>query len=120
MTNRQILLKQRPTGASQVGDFEVVDAPMPSPGDGEILCRTIYLSLDPYMRGRMNEGRSYATPAQVGRPMVGGTVSEVVESRHPGFARGDLVAGYDSLGTPDKGARYRAELADSAKGTPPK
>lgn len=95
MTNRQVLLKRRPTEAPQVGDFEVVDAPMPSPGEGEILCRTIYLSLDPYMRGRMNEGRSYATPAQVGKPMVGGTVGEVVESRHPGFARGDFVAGYD-------------------------
>ncbi|MBI3029973.1 MAG: NADP-dependent oxidoreductase [Candidatus Rokubacteria bacterium] len=93
--NRQVLLRNRPSGAPQVGDFEVVDAPMPVPGEGEVLCRTIYLSLDPYMRGRMNEGRSYATPAQVGKPMVGGTVSEVVESRHPGFAKGDVVLGYD-------------------------
>ncbi len=93
--NRQVLLKRRPIGAPTVGDFEVVEAPLPKPGDGEILCRTIYLSLDPYMRGRMNEGRSYATPAQVGKPMVGGTVSEVFESRLPGFARGDFVLGYD-------------------------
>jgi len=93
--NRKVLLKRRPTGAPTIGDFEVVDAPMPAPTEGEILCRTIYLSLDPYMRGRMNEGRSYATPAQVGKPMVGGTVGEVVESRHPGFARGDFVLGYD-------------------------
>jgi len=95
MTNRQVLLRNRPIGAPTVGDFEVVAAPLPAPGEGEILCRTIYLSLDPYMRGRMNEGRSYATPAQVGKPMVGGTVSEVVESGHPGFARGDFVLGYD-------------------------
>ncbi len=95
VVNRQVLLKRRPIGAPTVDDFEVVAAPLPAPTEGEILCRTIYLSLDPYMRGRMNEGRSYATPAQVGKPMVGGTVSEVVESRLPGFARGDFVLGYD-------------------------
>lgn len=93
--NRQILLRRRPSGEPKLTDFEVAERAIPAPGDGEILCRTIYLSLDPYMRGRMNEGRSYASPAELGQVMVGGTVSEVVESRNPGFARGDLVAGYD-------------------------
>ncbi len=68
---------------------------MPTPGSGEFLARTIYLSLDPYMRGRMNEARSYAPSVEIGQPMVGGTVSEVVESNNPAFAKGDLVAGYD-------------------------
>ncbi len=93
--NRQVVLKARPRGAPKPGDFEVVETPMPSPGDGQVLCRTIYLSLDPYMRGRMNEARSYAPSVDLGQPMVGGTVSEVIESRHPRFAPGDIVAGYD-------------------------
>jgi hypothetical protein len=93
--NRQIVLKRRPVGAPTPSDFALVDAPLPKPGDGEILCRTIYLSLDPYMRGRMNEGRSYARPVELGQVMVGGTVGQVVESKHPAFAPGDLVLGYD-------------------------
>jgi NADPH-dependent curcumin reductase CurA len=94
-TNRKIVLKQRPVGAPRPSDFELVEAPLPRPGDGEILCRTIYLSLDPYMRGRISGVRSYAKGVDPGELMVGGTVGEVVESRHPGFAAGDLVAGYD-------------------------
>lgn len=93
--NRQVILKARPRGVPKLGDFELVETAMPSPGDGEILCRTIYLSLDPYMRGRMNEAKSYAPSVELGQPMVGGTVSEVIASRHPGFAPGDIVAGYD-------------------------
>jgi NADPH-dependent curcumin reductase CurA len=93
--NRQVVLKRRPSGEPQPGDFELVETPIPSPGEGEILCRTIYLSLDPYMRGRMNEGRSYAASVGLGQVMVGGTVSEVIESRNPAFARGDLIVGYD-------------------------
>jgi NADPH-dependent curcumin reductase CurA len=93
--NRRVLLKSRPVGEPKPGDFEIVDAPIPAPADGQILCRTIYLSLDPYMRGRMSEGKSYAANVELGQVMVGGTVSEVVESKHPGFAKGDLVAGYD-------------------------
>jgi hypothetical protein len=94
-TNRQIVLKSRPSGAPTPQNFELVAAPMPKPGPGEFLARTIYLSLDPYMRGRMNEARSYAPSVEIGQPMVGGTVSEVVESNHPAFAKGDLVGGYD-------------------------
>jgi NADPH-dependent curcumin reductase CurA len=76
-------------------DFDMVSGPSPVPGAGDVLRRTIYLSLDPYMRGRMSEARSYATPVSVGGVMVGHTVSEVVESRHPTFKPGDIVAGYD-------------------------
>ena len=93
--NRQIRLKSRPIGEPKPGDFELAEAPIPSPGDGQVLSRTIYLSLDPYMRGRMNEGRSYAASVELGQVMVGATVSEVVESRFGGLARGDLVLGYD-------------------------
>src|ERR1700675_2715233 len=95
LMNRQVVLKSRPVGAPTTADFDIVETPLPAPGDGEILCRTIYLSLDPYMRGRMNEGRSYAANVALGQVMVGGTVGEVVESKHPAFAKGDLVAGYD-------------------------
>jgi NADPH-dependent curcumin reductase len=93
-SNRRVLLKQRPVGEPKPSDFEIAEAPIPRPADGEILCRTIWLSLDPYMRGRMNDVKSYATPVEIGGVMVGGTVSEVVESRHPGFAPGDFVLGY--------------------------
>jgi NADPH-dependent curcumin reductase len=93
--NRQILLRSRPTGTPEPGNFELVEKPIPEPQDGEILCRTIFLSLDPYMRARMGAARSYAASVEIGQVMVGGTVSEVVSSRHPGFAAGDLVVGYD-------------------------
>ena len=94
MTNRRVLLKSRPVGEPTATDFQIVDGPMPAAGEGEILCRTIYLSLDPYMRGRMNDVKSYTAPVELGAPMVGGTVSEVVESRSAGFQRGDVVLGY--------------------------
>jgi len=92
--NRQVLLRRRPVGAPRPDDFEIAESPLPAPRQGEILCRTLYLSIDPYMRGRMNEGKSYAASVELGQVMVGGTVSQVVESRHPGFAGGDLVVGY--------------------------
>jgi NADPH-dependent curcumin reductase CurA len=95
MANRQVLLRRRPAGLPVAEDFEIVEAPMPAVGDGDVLRRTIYLSLDPYMRGRMNDGPSYATPVALGRVMVGRTVSEVVESKHPGFRKGDFVAAND-------------------------
>jgi NADPH-dependent curcumin reductase CurA len=81
--NRQILLKSRPEGAPNLDNFELVRSPVPEPGDGEVLMRTRYLSLDPYMRGRMSAAKSYAKPVEVGEPMVGGTVSEIVKSRCP-------------------------------------
>jgi len=94
-TNRQIRLKHRPVGMPTSADFETVASPRPTPADGEVLRRTIYLSLDPYMRGRMSDAKSYAKPVNPGEVMVGHTVSQVVESRHPDFRDGDIVAGYD-------------------------
>ena len=93
-TNRRVVLKQRPVGEPKPTDFDIVEAPVPAPAEGEILCRTIWLSLDPYMRGRMNDVKSYAASVELGGVMVGGTVGEVVESRAPNFARGDIVLGY--------------------------
>jgi NADPH-dependent curcumin reductase CurA len=92
--NRQVLLANRPKGEPQESDFTLVEAPIPEPGPGQFLGRTIYLSLDPYMRGRMSAAASYAQPAEVGQVMVGGTVSQVVRSQHPGFADGDFALGY--------------------------
>jgi NADPH-dependent curcumin reductase len=93
--NRQVLLRRRPVGAPTNDDFSIVDSPVLDVRDGEVLRRTIYLSLDPYMRGRMNEARSYAKPVALGEVMVGGTVSEVIQSGDPAFAPGDLVLGMD-------------------------
>ena len=92
--NRQILLKSRPEGAPGLDNFELVERPIPEPGEGEVLMRTHYLSLDPYMRGRMSAAKSYAKPAAVGEPMVGGTVGEIVASRNPKFSVGDMVLGF--------------------------
>ena len=93
-TNRQILLKSRPTGVPSAANFELGESPVPEPAEGEVLLRNLYLSLDPYMRGRMSDGPSYAAPAEVGKPMVGGTVSEIAASRNPNFAKGDIVSSY--------------------------
>jgi NADPH-dependent curcumin reductase CurA len=76
-------------------DFDLVESPLPSPKDGEVLCRTIYLSLDPYMRGRISGAKSYAASVEPGQVIVGGTVGEVLESRHSGLTKGDVVLGYD-------------------------
>jgi NADPH-dependent curcumin reductase len=94
-TNRQIRLKKRPVGMPTPDDFEKVSQPIPELRDGDVLRRTIYLSLDPYMRGRMSDAPSYAKPVDLGELMVGHTVSRVIESRQPDFRPGDLVAGYD-------------------------
>ena len=92
--NRQILLKSRPEGAPSLDNFELTESPVREPGEGEVLTRTLYLSLDPYMRGRMSAAKSYAKPAEVGQPMVGGTVGEIVASRNPKYAVGDIILGY--------------------------
>ncbi len=90
-TNRQVLLASRPTGPVTRENFRVVESPMPSPGEGEVLVRNEWLSLDPYMRGRMSDAKSYAASVEIGGLMVGQTVGEVMESRHPGFHKGDKV-----------------------------
>src|SRR5262249_32740493 len=92
--NRQIVLKCRPDGAPSLDNFELVQSAVPEPGEGEVLMRTRYLSLDPYMRGRMSAAKSYAKPVEIGEPMVGGTVGEVSVSRNAKFAAGDIVMGY--------------------------
>lgn len=93
--NRQILLKSRPVGEPKESDFTLVETPIPEPGEGEVLNRTIYLSLDPYMRGRMSDRASYAAPVELGSVMVGGGISQVMQSNHPQFSAGDFVLGYD-------------------------
>ncbi len=92
--NRRIVLAARPPGEPREEDFRMESVDLPVAGEGHVLLRTIYLSLDPYMRGRMNAGPSYAPPVEVGQVMEGGTVSAVVESRSPDFVPGDMVLGY--------------------------
>jgi NADPH-dependent curcumin reductase len=92
-SNRQVLLKRRPTGAPRADNFEIADAPIPDLADGEVLVRGIYLSLDPYMHGRMSAARSYARPVDVGAVMEGRVVGRAVRSRDSGFREGDYVLG---------------------------
>lgn len=94
--NKQVLLASRPTGWVQESNFSIVESDIPKPGPGELLVRNLWLSLDPYMRGRMNAVKSYARYVEIGEVMVGGTVGQVVESNHPKFRTGDHVVG--SLG----------------------
>lgn len=91
-TNKQVLLAARPDGWVKKSDFSIVETPIPAPGDGQVLLKNLYLSLDPYMRGAMNEKRAYGRPLQIGDVMLGETISEVVESRNPRFNPGDTVA----------------------------
>jgi NADPH-dependent curcumin reductase len=90
---RAILLKRRPNGAPRRADFELREEPIPSPGPGEVLTRTIWLSIDPYMRGRLSDRKSYAPSVQIGEVMTGETVGEVIASEAPNFAPGDIVVG---------------------------
>ncbi len=79
--NRQITLAARPVGYPKESDFKLVETPIPTPEDGQVLVKTIYLSVDPYMRGRMNQARSYAANVEFNEVMVGGVVAQVVESK---------------------------------------
>ncbi|MEE7477551.1 NADP-dependent oxidoreductase [Methylobacterium hispanicum] len=92
--NRRIVLASRPHGEPTPAHFRMEEARVPTPREGEILLRTRWLSLDPYMRGRMSAAKSYAQPVAIGEPMVGGTVSEVVQSNNPDYAVGELVSAY--------------------------
>jgi NADPH-dependent curcumin reductase CurA len=91
--NKQILLASRPAGMPTADNFKLVDAEIPQPTDGEVLIRTLYLSVDPYMRGRMSDRRSYVAPFAVGEVITGGVIGEVVESRAENFKPGDIVTG---------------------------
>ena len=92
-TNTRILLDNRPQGEASVSNFKIETVETPALAEGQVLVRHHYLSLDPYMRGRMNDTKSYAPPQPLGEVMIGGTVGEVVESRHPDYAPGDRVVG---------------------------
>jgi NADPH-dependent curcumin reductase CurA len=95
MKNTQVIFRSRPEGFPSEDNFEVVRSDVPKAGDGQVLRKTIYLSVDPFMRGRMSTARSYAEPAKLGEPMVGSTISEVVESKNPRYQPGDYVLGFD-------------------------
>jgi NADPH-dependent curcumin reductase CurA len=88
---KRVVLASRPVGEPKPSDFRIEDHALPTPDEGQVLLRTIWLSLDPYMRGRMNDGPSYVAPVPIGGVMEGGTVCEVIASNNPGFAKGDIV-----------------------------
>lgn len=91
--NRQWILASRPVGEPTMDDFELVEEDIPDPGPKEVLVKTLYMSVDPYMRGRMRDAESYADPWQIGDVMRAGAVGEVVESNHPEFEAGAVVTG---------------------------
>jgi NADPH-dependent curcumin reductase len=93
--NLQILLASRPTGWVEESNFKLNKAPIPVPGEGQVLIKVRWLSLDPYMRGRMDDKKSYAKKVEIGDVMVGGTVGEVLESKNSKFKVGDVVVGYE-------------------------
>jgi NADPH-dependent curcumin reductase CurA len=106
MKNKQVLLASRPQGLVEETHFRIVESAIPKPNDGEFVVRAHYLSLDPYMRGRMDDANSYAAKAEVGGVMVGTAVGEVIESRHEKFKVGDFVetrTGWQEYGVSDGG-----------------
>ena len=113
--NHQIHLVSRPVGEPTVDNFKLVEAPLPELQDGQVLVRNHYLSLDPYMRGRMNDSKSYAQPQPLNEVMLGGTVGEVIESRSPRYAVGDQVVGmagwqeYHLVNGEDRGAMRKVD-----------
>ena len=92
-TNRQIRLASRPHGWVSAKNFELTEAPVPKPAEGQVLVRNVFMSVDPYMRGRMNDVKSYVPPFQVGEVLQAGVIGQVVESRNPNFVAGDYVNG---------------------------
>ena len=112
--NHRIVLNSRPVGAPTPENFRIEEAPIAAPATGEVLLRTLYLSLDPYMRGRRSDGPSYAAPVALGEVMVGGTVSRVESSNHPDFKPGDLVlgqSGWQSLALSDGNGLNKLDAA---------
>src|SRR5882757_4480153 len=112
--NRRIVLARRPKGAPSAEDFRLESEPVPVPGPNQVLLRTRYLSLDPYMRGRMNEGRSYVAPVALGAPMTGQTVSVIEDSHNSAFKVGELVlanVGWQDYGLSDGRDLVRIDAA---------
>src|SRR5262252_4830781 len=89
--NRQFVLASRPTGMPDQSTFKLIEAPIAELKEGELLVRARFLSVDPYMRGRISGMKSYAAPVEIGQLMVGGGVAQVIESRNPAYAPGDFV-----------------------------
>lgn len=89
--NRQMTLAARPVGYPKESDFRLVETPIPTPEAGQVLIKTIYLSVDPYMRGRINAAKSYAANVEIGEVMLGGVIAQVIESKHSDFQGGDIV-----------------------------
>ena len=92
MVNRKFVLARRPTGMPVDADFTLLESPVPVPAEGEVLLHSRYLSVDPYMRGRMNAAKSYAPPVEIGGLMVGAGVAEVIESKNPDYEVGEILA----------------------------
>jgi NADPH-dependent curcumin reductase CurA len=114
MKNKQVLLARRPHGAVVEEDFRIVETEVAPIHDGQLLARVHYLSLDPYMRGRMDESRSYAAPQPLGEVMIGGTVAEVLESKNPKFKPGDFVvgmAGWQEFQVTDGGGLRKVDVS---------
>ncbi|MBK7616128.1 MAG: NADP-dependent oxidoreductase [Burkholderiales bacterium] len=115
LINRQIVLASRPSAEPSADNFKLVEAPVAPLQDGEVLVRNHFLSLDPYMRGRMNDGKSYAQPQPLDEVMIGGTVGEVVESRNDFFKPGEKVVGmggwqeYQRVGAHQRGALQKVD-----------
>ncbi len=114
--NKQFHLVSRPKGEATTGNFRLVETHLPPLADGQVLVRHHFLSLDPYMRGRMDDARSYAPPQPLDQVMIGGTAGEVVDSRHPGYAAGDLVVGmggWQQFSIVDGGAKGALRKVDT-------
>lgn len=125
--NRRIVLASRPVGEPTTANFRLESAPIPVPAEGQVLLRALYLSLDPYMRGRMSDAKSYAAPVAIGAVMVGATVCRVEVSRNAGFAEGELVLAYtgwqdyavsDGTGLSKLGSMAQPSLALGVLGMP--
>lgn len=117
-TARRIVLAARPVGEPQPDNFRIEQISKPEPGPGEMLLRTLWLSLDPYMRGRMSDAPSYAAPVQIGQVMEGRAISEVVTSHVEGFAKGDVVAGGTGWQTHAVSTGKGLRKLDRASGVP--
>jgi NADPH-dependent curcumin reductase len=119
---RSVVLRRRPSGAPDRSDFDIIEDSIPTPVPGEIVTRTIWLSIDPYMRGRLREQQTYAKATEIGEVMTGETVGEVVASADPGFAVGDITVGargWQSHVLSKAAQLTKVSRPDGAKGAPP-
>jgi NADPH-dependent curcumin reductase CurA len=115
--NRQVTLAARPVGFPKESDFALVESEIPTPGPGDVLVKTHYVSVDPYQRGRMSEARSYAKPVQIGEVMTAQAVGEVVDSNDPRFAPGDEVVG--TFGWQEYATARGGSIRKAIEGAPP-